>query len=219
MKFVSVQNHFHRVDPIIAAVLDQMQERILMPSADASQYFSKVCLEIISQQLSTKVATVISQRFVALFPDARPTSEAVLVLSETELRSVGLSGAKIKYIKDLAAKTISTEVKWSQLAELDNEDVIAELTKVKGIGRWTAEMFLIFTLGREDVFSDGDLGLKKALINLYNLDEHIDKKTYLEKTVAITAAWAPYRSYGSLALWWSLDNKFYPEMKNSQMIK
>ena len=117
-------------------------------------------------------------------------------LSDREVREAGTSWAKVGFLKDLAEKTVSKEVPFSKLSDLDDEAVIEELIKVKGIGRWTAEMFLIFSLGRPDVFSHGDLGLRRAIEKLYKLADPSQ-----EDIEAITIKWSPYRSWGSRALW------------------
>ena len=113
-----------------------------------------------------------------------------------------MSWAKARYIKDLAEKTLDGDIKFKELSHADDETIIRELTKVKGIGRWTAEMFLIFTLGREDIFSFGDLGLRKRFEKLYG-----NRRARTQKSMeAITRQWSPYRSYASLALWHLRDS-------------
>ncbi len=175
-----------------------------LPSVSKDQnYFARLCQEIIGQQLAGAAAEAINKRFRALFPELKITPHTVMQFSEQQYRDVGMSWAKARYILDLAKKTRDKEVKLDNLSQLDNHLVIQELTKVKGIGQWTAEMFLIFTLGREDVFSHGDLGLNKAIKLLYNFK---DKPTIQEIEI-IVKRWIPFRSYGSLALWHSLDNR------------
>jgi len=192
-------DHYRRVDPIIFHELKDM-DILPLTSKEESAYFSSLCQNIIGQQLSGKVADVIISRFENLLPDG-VTPETVVALAHDDLRQVGLSNAKADYIDDLANKVQSKEVNLSGLNKMTNEQVISELIKVKGIGNWTAEMFLIFTLGREDVFSFGDLGLKNAFKKLYSVDDSILK----DKMIAITALWAPYRSYGCLGLWHALS--------------
>lgn len=199
----AVVKHFTTVDPVIAPYVAATDYSSRFGIATSDEFFARLCHDIIGQQLSIKVAEVISQRFRALVgSDASLTPEAVLAVAGDELRAQGLSWAKIKYVKDLADKVAQKEVDLNALPSLSDEAVVTELIKVKGIGRWTAEMFLIFTLGRIDVFSLGDLGLRRAIEKLYQLPE-----ASAEQMVAITEVWAPYRSFGSLALWRSLDQK------------
>lgn len=203
MSIHKIHRHFQHIDPIIYKVMETMTLNVLQPNKNDDGYFSVLCREIIGQQLSTKVANVIAGRFYALFVEKEVAPQSVLDISDQKLRDIGMSWAKIKYVKDLATKVLNGEVRLDNLSALSNEEVITELTKVKGIGQWTAEMFLMFTLGREDVFSFGDLGLKRALQKLYGLDE----KMKADEVNAIVEVWSPYRTYGCLALWSSLDNK------------
>jgi len=169
MKRKQVKAHFRKVDPIIHKVLVEMDFEPLPPPLKPASYFSKLCREIIAQQLASKAARAIIGRFYDLFDSKRITPDKVLAFSEEDLRKVGMSWAKARYIRDLAQKTKDREVKLHNLHLLEDKQVVAELIKVKGIGPWTAEMFLIFTLSREDIFSHGDLGLRKALYKLYRL--------------------------------------------------
>lgn len=192
-----ILDHYKAVDPIIYTLLSTMDLKPLSSLNNATHYFKKLCHDIIGQQLSGKAAGAIIKKFdLYLNNDINP--KAVLSSPEIDLRNSGLSWSKIKYIRDLAYKVINKQVNLESLPKLSDEQVIFELTQVKGIGRWTAEMFLIFTLGREDIFSFGDLGLKKAFVRLYEVND-------AEFMTKITANWAPYRSYGSLALWYALD--------------
>lgn len=202
--FSQILSHFQAVDPIIAPHVAQLDlNRWRKPLKSTEQYFVELCDNIISQQLGTKVAAIIVGRFFDLFPERKVTAEQLLALPDQTLRDIGLSWAKIKYVKDLAEKTKNRELAYEDLPHLDSEAVITELTKVKGIGRWTVEMFLMFALGRDDVFSHGDFGLKRGIKELYNLPDYPST----EEAEKITHAWKPYRSYGSFALWESLDKK------------
>jgi DNA-3-methyladenine glycosylase II len=204
MKHVKIKSHFQSVDPIISSAWGKMPPRILKPvSNDPLIYFQKLCDDIVSQQLAGSAATSIFNRFINLMPTKKFTPRHVLKLKDQSLRDVGLSWAKASYIKNLAEKVNNQEVRLEKLSKLDDEAVIAELVKVKGIGPWTAEMFLMFSLGREDVFSHGDLGLRNGLIKLYQLR----KPPTIERANRIVNRWSPYKSYGSLALWHSLDNR------------
>lgn len=199
-----IRRHFKRVDPRIHAILEAVPLKPLKPVCGSKRYFLKLCHDIIYQQLAGKAAAAIYERFLDLFPSKNPSAEEVLNISEKKLRSCGLSGQKIRYLRDLAQKVAVKELALHKLRTLSDEAVITELTKVKGIGRWTAEMFLIFTLGREDVFSFGDFGLAKGLEILYGKGKTNTRK----KVDTITRRWAPYRSYGSLAVWYVKDGEW-----------
>jgi DNA-3-methyladenine glycosylase II len=172
------------------------------PAGKPPDYFASLCREIISQQLGSGAARAIVARFSALMSRGRATPARVLALSEEELRAAGMSWAKTRSLRDLASRVEGGEIDFSKFAAADDEQVIVELVRVKGVGRWTAEMFLIFALGREDVFSFGDFALVKSLKALYG-HRRTQTRTGMEK---IVAAWSPYRSYASLALWHHADN-------------
>ena len=163
-------------------------------------YFIALCREIISQQLSGKAANSIFKRFLELFGPKQLTPRAVLQMPDQQIRDAGLSWAKIKYLKNLAEAVETGQLDLKKIDQLDDADVIAALTRIKGVGEWTAEMFLIFTLNREDVFSFGDLGLKKGIAKVYQVGN--PDRDRIEK---IITPWSPYKSYGSIALWHSLD--------------
>ena len=197
-----IKRHFRRVDPAIHSVLKGMELQTLRAERRTGKYFLKLCQDIISQQLGSKAADAIVKRFLNMF-SGMPTPEKVLKVSEEEFRAIGMSYAKARYVRNLAESVLKGEVSLKRLPKMEDGEVVAELTKVKGIGRWTAEMFLIFTLGREDVFSFGDLGLRRGLEKVYGKNRIRSQKS-AEK---IVGRWAPYRSYGSLALWHVLDNR------------
>ena len=199
-----ILRHFKRVDPAIHKILHEVPLKPLRPVRGPKQYFLKLCRDIIYQQLAGKAAEAIYRRFINLFPSQNPSPEEVLKISEKKLRSCGLSTQKMRYLRDLAEKVSKKELILHKLRALENEEVVTELVKVKGIGRWTAEMFLIFTLGREDVFSFGDFGLAKGLEILYGAKRVNSQK----KVDAITKRWSPYRSYASLAVWYVKDGKW-----------
>lgn len=133
-------------------------------------YYWELIDSIISQQLSVKAAATIEKRFLELFNEAIPTPEQILDKSIEELRSVGLSGQKAKYIQDLAGHIQSGKVSFDRIARQSNEEIITELTEVKGIGEWTAHMFLIFSVGRLDILPIGDLGIRNGIRKLYGFD-------------------------------------------------
>ncbi len=155
---------------------------------------------IITQQLSGKAAESISKRFRKLF--ARfPKPADVIKMPDSRLRSAGLSGMKVKYIKDLSEKIESKELKIRSLKNMADEEVIIQLTQVKGVGRWTAEMFLIFSLGRLDVLPVGDLGLKKGIQRMYSMPDLPEK----DKIEDLAEKWRPYRTVATWYIWKSLN--------------
>lgn len=156
---------------------------------------------IISQQISGKAARSIRGRLEGLVAPARMTPERLAGLSIEQLRAVGLSSQKGSYLHDLSAKVASGEVRLNRTGRMADDEVIAELTQVKGIGVWTAQMFLMFSLGRLDVFPHDDLGIKCALKNLYGLDELPDKAT----SHRIAMPWRPYATIASWYCWRSLE--------------
>lgn len=164
-----------------------------------------LCASIMSQQLSTKVATVIHNRFLALYGGKEPLPQQILDTPFEKLRSIGLSNAKANYVKNVAQFEIDFGMDAKRLHKMDNEEVIAYLTQIKGVGRWTTEMLLMFALGREDVFAVDDLGIQNAMIKLYKLDNS-DKKKLREDMLRISKKWSPYRTYACLHLWQWKDN-------------
>jgi DNA-3-methyladenine glycosylase II len=164
-----------------------------------------LCGSIMSQQLSTKVADVIHKRFLKLYDNAAPTPAQILETPFETLRAIGLSKAKTNYVHNVARFAIEKGMDSKHLNKLSNEEVIEYLTEIKGVGRWTAEMLLMFTLGREDVFAVDDLGIQNAMIKLYKLDA-TDKKKLKEKMLQIAQKWSPYRTYACIHLWRWKDN-------------
>ncbi len=162
-----------------------------------------LCYSILGQQLSTKVAATIRKRFLNLY-HGKPSPELILATSHETLRSIGLSGAKANYVHNVARFTIESGLDHKVLRKMNNEEVIEYLTRIKGVGRWTAEMLLMFTLGREDVFAVDDLGIQQAMIKVYKLDK-TDKKKLREEMLQISAEWSPYRTYACLHLWHHKD--------------
>lgn len=200
---VKIKAHFKKVDPKIYPLVEEVDFDDLPDLLkNQGEYFTRLCRIIIGQQLSGKAASTIMGRFVELFPNKKITPERVLKLSDAKLRRVGMSWSKASFLKDLAKKTLDKEIRYSKLHEMTDEEVMKELIQVKGIGPWTAEMFLMFAIGREDVFSHADLGLRNGMKKVYGLRSVPDAK----KADKITEKWRPYRSYGSLALWHSIDS-------------
>jgi DNA-3-methyladenine glycosylase II len=192
-------DHFKKHDPVMYKLTKMLGLMELVPS---DTYFYNLCRSITSQQLSTKSAAAIFKRFIELFPGNMPTPEKVLKIKDEKLRSIGYSRTKVVYIIDLAKKVLNKEIELENISKLKDEEIIEHLTKVKGIGVWTVEMFLMFSLGREDIFSHGDLGLKNAISNLYFLENPT-----MEEIEKIISKWSPYKTYASRLLWQSLAIK------------
>lgn len=164
-----------------------------------------LCASIMSQQLSTKVADVIYQRFLDLYGGTEPTPQQILDTPFETLRGIGLSNNKVRYVQNVAAFELESGMDPKKLSRMDNEAVIEYLTVIKGVGRWTVEMLLMFALGREDVFAVDDLGVQNAMIHLYKLDRK-DKKKFREDLLRISSKWSPYRTYACVHLWRWKDN-------------
>lgn len=189
-------------DPVMKQIVTKLElsER---SKQNNNKLFRHVIEAIIGQQLSDKVATTIINRFIALFdPQGKkfPIAEQILKIPDEKIRFVGTSWAKVRYIKDFCLATKDGRINLKNIPTMNDEEVIGHLTKVKGIGKWTAEMILIFTLQRPDVFSLGDLGLRTAVAKLYKIE-----RTNLKKIEKISLAWSPYRSLASRYLWKSLE--------------
>lgn len=163
--------------------------------------FDDLISSIVSQQLSVKAADTIYKRFKNLFGGVTPTPEQILEVPDEKIRECGISYSKIKYIKGIAKAVKEGGLDISGLPNLSDQKAVEELTKLKGIGLWTAEMFLMFSLKREDIFSLGDIGLRNAVARLYNID-----RDDLKKIEEISLKWSPYRTHASRYLWKSLDN-------------
>ncbi|MEO7530332.1 MAG: DNA-3-methyladenine glycosylase 2 family protein [Sediminibacterium sp.] len=166
----------------------------------------RMMASIMSQQLSTKVAAVIFKRFLTLYKGKEPRPQQVLATPAETLRSIGLSNAKVSYVHNVAAFCIEHKITDKKLLAMDNEEIIDLLVQIKGIGKWSVEMLLMFTLGREDVFAVDDLGIQQAMTKLYKLDA-ADKKGMKEKMLKLSAKWSPYRTYACLHLWKWKDGK------------
>jgi len=192
-----IKNHFKKVDPILYAAI---KELYLLEKVAPKDYFAKLCGQIINQQLSDKASNTIYERFQKLYSNGEITAKHTLKLTHQEIRATGTSNAKVRFIKSLAEKMVNKEVQLDKLDNLTDEKVISELTKIKGIGPWTAEMFMMFSLARTDIFSHGDLGLRKAIKKLYGFQKEPTRKQ-IEK---ITKKWSPYRTYACTVLWQSL---------------
>jgi len=164
-------------------------------------HFLALIRAIVFQQLSGKAATTILNRFLALFPNGEPTPEGILSLSDDQLRSVGLSRQKSGYLRDLATKVEAGVLPLDHVHTLPDTELITHLVQVKGIGRWTAQMFLMFKLGRPDVLPDLDLGIQNAIKRAYR-----KRRVTPKDVLRIGAKWSPYSSIACWYLWRSLDN-------------
>src|SRR5580698_5775776 len=160
---------------------------------------------IMSQQLSTIVASTIRQRFLDLYGGKIPKPEAILATPHETLRSIGLSNAKAAYVHNVARFAVDFGMDYRKLGKMSNEEVITYLTQIKGVGRWTTEMLLMFSLGREDVFAIDDWGIQNAMIHIYKLDR-ADKKNFRADMLRISEKWSPYRTYACMHLWRYKDN-------------
>ena len=199
-----------RRDPVIATLIRQHGECGLA-SAQRTDPFHALLHAIIAQQLSTKAARTIEGRFSALF-DGTPTPVAVSRVSDEQLRAVGFSGLKVKYVRDLCARILDDSLTLHALDAMTDDDVILALTSVKGIGRWTAEMFLMFRLHRPDVLPVGDLGIVKAVQRAYKLRTLPSP----ERLTKIGETWRPYRSVACWYLWASLQAAPMKTTKNGR---
>jgi DNA-3-methyladenine glycosylase II len=194
--------HFQKKDKRLAKIIGEpVKELRLLKNIPLTLIGS-----IMSQQLSTKVADVIQKRFLALYEDEEPTLQQILDTPLTTLRSIGLSNAKTTYVHNVAKFCIEHNITDKKLNVMTNDEVIELLTQIKGVGRWTVEMLLMFTLGREDVFAIDDLGLQQSMIKLYKIKE-LDKKQLREKLLKISSKWKPYRTYACMYLWRWKDGK------------
>ncbi|CAN5132699.1 3-methyladenine DNA glycosylase AlkA [soil metagenome] len=159
-----------------------------------------LCSSIMSQQLSTKVAAVIYNRFLNLYKNKKPTPQQIIDTPVETLRSIGLSNAKAQYVQNVCRFFIAEKITDASLHKMSNEELIKYLSSIKGVGQWTVEMILMFTLGREDVFALDDLGIQQGIAKLYNLDT-TDKKALKAKMLEVSAKWSPYRTYACRYLW------------------
>ncbi len=192
--------HFKKTDPILYKIAIQVE---LGEITRPDDYFVDLVDSIISQQLSGKAAATIFGRFKKLFPKEKITAGKLIKIPDQKIRDAGISFSKIKYIKGIAEQIINKKLNLKNLEKLSDQEVINELIKLKGVGTWTAEMFLMFTLLRPDIFSTGDLGLQNAVVKLYKLENKPDKDKLLE----ISSKWSPHRTLASRILWRSLELK------------
>ena len=185
-------------DPRLGKVIERVG-MCQLAQETRTELLPEVAKAIISQQISTKAAATIYQRFLQFYADKPITAQALLKTSPEQLRSLGISRQKTNYLFDLAQKSLHLPT-LDKLAEMSDEDIIQALTQIKGVGRWTVQMLLIFCLNRPDVLPVDDLGIRKAIYKLYALDELPDRK----KIQRLGQAWQPFRSIASWYLWQSL---------------
>lgn len=166
----------------------------------------RLIASIMSQQLNTKVADIIYGRFIQLYNGKEPKPQQILDTPTEVLRSIGLSNAKVNYVQNVASFCIQHQITDKKLLQMSNEEIIKLLTQIQGVGQWTVEMLLMFSLGREDVFAVDDLGIQQAMCLLYKINGE-NKKIMKEKMLKIAVKWAPYRTYACLHLWKWKDAK------------
>ena len=198
--------HLKKVDPVLAQVIEKVGVYKGWPVSNGT-HFDAVCRSIVFQQLSGKAAGTIHGRFQGLYGGRAPLPGELAITSDEKLRAAGLSRQKSAYLKDLGARVASGELPIETLHELTDDEVITALTQVKGIGRWTAQMFLMFRLGRPDVLPDLDLGVQKGIQRAYRLRTLPTP----ERVKKIGAKWAPYRTVGSWYMWRLLDMPAAPK--------
>ena len=193
-----ILNHFKKIDLILYKASLKTD---LAKLERANDYFVDLVETIINQQLSDKAASTIFGRLKKLMPRGILTPQNILKTKDDDIRNAGISYSKIKYIKGIASEIDSGKLDLKKFDKKSDEEVLEELIKLKGIGKWSAEMFLMFSLGREDIFSAGDLGLKNAIKKLYSLKKEPTEK----QLIKISSKWKPYRTIASRILWRSLD--------------
>jgi DNA-3-methyladenine glycosylase II len=192
--------HFKEVDPVLYKLVTKIPQ---LEWHFSRNYLIVLIESIVSQQLSVKAADTIFGRLKALSSDEELTAEVIVRMDPQKMRDAGLSWSKVSYVKNIAEYTLVSDKVFEKFPEMNDEEIITELTKIKGVGQWTAEMFLIFTMGRPDIFSYGDLGLRRAIQKWYGFSAEPSK----EEIDHISQKWEPYRSIASRYLWKSLELK------------
>ena len=189
-------------DKKLKAIIALQEPYTLTPKKDV---YLRLCASILSQQLNTKVAAVIFERFLNLYKNNKPTLQQIIDTPFETLRGIGLSAAKTTYVQNVCEFFKAEKLTDSKLQKMSNEEIIKYLSTIKGVGQWTVEMILMFTLGREDVFALDDLGIQQSVAKLYGLDT-ADKKNIRKQMIEISANWSPYRTYACKYLWGWKDN-------------
>ena len=198
--------HLHK-DKKLKKIIELQEPYVL---AKRKNVYLHLCTSIMSQQLSTKVADVFHKRFLGLYKNKTPMAEQIAATPFETLRGIGLSNAKANYVLNVCNFFIAEKITDTRLYKMNNEELIKYLSQIKGVGQWTVEMILMFTLGREDVFPLDDLGIQQAVCKLYKIDA-TDKKIMKEKMLKVAEKWSPYQTYACRYLWGWKDNA--PEVK------
>jgi DNA-3-methyladenine glycosylase II len=193
-------------DKKLAKLIAQQQPFALKPRRNIPL---RLCASIMSQQLSTKVAQVLYRRFLEIYGGKEPTPEQIVATPFETLRAIGMSNAKTQYVLNVAQFAIDHKLNDRKFRTMSDEETIALLTQIKGVGRWTVEMLLMFTLGRQDIFSVDDYGIQTAMKKVYKLDDS-NKREFKEQMLNISRKWSPYRTYACLHLWHWKDNAPVP---------
>ena len=191
-----------RKDKKLSRILENVEALELVPKKNICL---SLCSSIMSQQLSVKVAQVLYNRFIELLGSNDPQPQQITDLTYDQLRGIGLSNAKVTYVQNVARFAVEKGMDHSVIDKMENEEVINYLTEIKGVGRWTVEMLLMFTLARPDVFAIDDFGIQQAMIKLYKIDPE-NKKEMKQKMLKVSSKWSPYRTYACLHLWRWKDN-------------
>ncbi|MET0243780.1 MAG: DNA-3-methyladenine glycosylase 2 family protein [Flavitalea sp.] len=197
---MSYIQHFSK-EQILAGLITEHGPIVLIPKQNICVY---LCASIMGQQLSIKVAAVIYKRFIDLFEGVEPSPEQILATSVPVLRSIGLSNAKANYVHNVARFAAEHGMDVEKLSAMTDEEIIQYLVPIKGVGRWTVEMLLMFALGREDVFAVDDLGIQNAMIKHFRMRSG-DKKKFKINMLKRAKKWSPYRTYACMHLWKSLS--------------
>jgi len=200
-----ILSHFKKVDEkLFKAIGEGVRGRSIDNSEKTpNEYFVSLCKSIVGQQLSGKAARSIYLRFEALFPRKNITPKKLLTFTEHELRAAGMSYGKAKALRSVAEHVLNKKVSFSKINIRDDNEIRSMLIQIHGVGPWTIEMFLMFSIGREDIFSTKDLGLQKGIQKIYNLKERPSE----EQMEKLSKKWSPYRTYAALILWNVVDSK------------
>lgn len=193
-------NHLRRVDPVMSEVIDLVGRCTLEPREEWT-HFDALVRSIVFQQLSGKAAATIHGRVLKIIGDGAEAANRIVATSHEDLRAAGLSNAKARYVRNLAEHVLDGSLPVESLHEMGDEEIISALTQVKGIGKWSAQMFLMFRLGRPDVLPDADLGIQKGMQKAYKLRKMPTPKQVLRRG----EKWAPYRTVGAWYMWRILD--------------
>jgi DNA-3-methyladenine glycosylase II len=200
----AVRAHLSEADPVLAALLARHDVLLVEDDDTEREHYAALVRSIVGQQLSTHVARIMWERLLERYGGRPPTPEEVLNEDPEELRAaIGLSRAKVSFLRSLAEKVTSGELDLEAVARMDDEEAIAALTEVRGIGEWSAHMFLMFQLRRPDVLAWGDLAIRRGVQDAYGLPELPDRER-LEK---IAERWRPHRTAACRVIWWSLDGR------------